>query len=489
MENRTYFGNWKIVEHLGSGSFGDVYKIKKEEFGSAYYSAMKVIHIPQDSAEKKRLYSEGMTTESITEYYSQLARDFVKEIEVMASLQGNTNIVGYNDHLIEPNADGMGYTIYIRMEYLTPLDTYLSFDNKARFMSKKAVIKLGIDMCNALEVCERKNIIHRDIKPGNIFVSSNGDYKLGDFGIARKLDKTQSGLSRKGTLDYMAPEVYRGDNYDGAVDIYSLGMVIYRLLNCNRVPFLPLYPEQIKYNDSEVAFQKRMSGENIPYIKGVEPELNAVVCRACEFDPKRRYKNAREFKSALINADRIISYHASKGNMTFAAENRGKTVHLSNSPTAAAAAKSDRAAVRTASSGAVKPAPAKKPIAEEKKRLDIIIAAGAAAVVVIGLIVGFISVSQSKKRQLTTKPTTTVTTTKKPTTKKATTKKTTKKQTTKKTTKKQTTKKTTTTEDYTPQTTSYTPPETEYTPPQTTSYTPPQTTQAPSPGSDWDEEF
>ena len=300
MDEQHYFGDWVIESHLGSGSFGDVYKIKKEEFGITYYSAMKVIKIPQDKNEEQRLYSSGMDSRSIDDYYYQFARDFIKEIELMAKLQGNTNIVCYNDHIIERNEDGVGYVIYIRMEFLTPLEAYLSVNNQPRFMTQKEVVKLGIDICNALEICAKTKIIHRDIKPENIFVSPNGDFKLGDFGIARKLEKTQSGLSRKGTINYMAPEVYLGEEYGESVDIYSLGIVLYRLLNCNRVPFLPLYPEQIKYTDSETAFTRRINGETIPYINGIDEKLNAIVIKACEADPKKRYHTAVELKEDLL---------------------------------------------------------------------------------------------------------------------------------------------------------------------------------------------
>lgn len=299
--DKKYFGNWFIECELGSGSFGTVYKIKKEEFGITYYSAMKVIRIPQDKSEKTRLMSEGMDENSISTYYYQFAQDFIKEIELMADLQGNTNIVGYNDHLIEENNDGVGFTIYIRMEYLTPLDKCLVEQNKTCYMAKDEVIKLGIDMCNALEVCSKKHIIHRDIKPDNIFISENGDYKLGDFGIARKLESTQSNLSKKGTYTYMAPEIYNGNPYNCTVDIYSLGIVLYRLLNKNRTPFLPFSPAPIRYTDKEKALVNRMSGVPIPQIPNIPDELNKIILKACAFNPKNRYQSVEEFKTALLS--------------------------------------------------------------------------------------------------------------------------------------------------------------------------------------------
>ena len=293
------FGSWTVEGEIGSGAFGTVYKIKKEEFGKVFYAAMKVLHIPQDKEEHKRLRSEGMDDASISTYYSQIAQDFVKEIELLSSLDGITNIVDYKDHVIEPNAD-MGYTVYIKMQLLIPVSNKLvNPDGSVRFMSAEEVLKLGKDMCSALEVCESKRIIHRDIKIDNIFVSEGGDYKLGDFGIARQLEATQGEMSKKGTVLYMAPEVFRGENYDKTVDIYSLGVVLYRLFNKNRAPFFPNYPDPIKFPDKEVANARRLKGDVFPDIVGISAELNAVLKKACAFNASDRYQSASEFKAAL----------------------------------------------------------------------------------------------------------------------------------------------------------------------------------------------
>lgn len=295
------FGNWTIEGKIGSGAFGTVYKIKREEFGKVYYSAMKVLQIPQDKDEYKRLKSEGMDDASISTYYSQVVQDFISEIELLSSLDGITNIVDYKDHIIETNGD-MGYIIYIKMQLLTPLsDVLLNSDGSVRFMDVEEVIKLGKDMCSALKVCEKRNIIHRDIKIDNIFFSENGDYKLGDFGIAKQLEATQGEMSQKGTLLYMAPEVFKGEKYDKTADIYSLGMVLYRLLNKNRAPFFPNYPDPIRFSDKETANIKRLKGEKIPDIIDISTELNAVLKKACAFNSKDRYKSASEFKAALKN--------------------------------------------------------------------------------------------------------------------------------------------------------------------------------------------
>ena len=295
------FGEWLIDEKIGSGAFGTVYKIKREEFGAVYYAALKVINIPQDPQDQLRLRSEGMDDESITTYYGQVAQNFIQEIKLLSTLDGVTNIVDYKDHSIVPN-DSFGYTIYIKMQLLKPLSKLLvDENNNALFLSQPEILNVGIDMCSALELCEKQKIIHRDIKVDNIFVSSNGDYKLGDFGIAKQLEATHGEMSKKGTMMYMAPEVFNGENYNNTADIYSLGIVLYRLLNKNRAPFFPDYPIPIKFSDKEKANMKRLGGDvALPAIPGVSEELMAILRKACAFKPAYRFKSAAEFKAALI---------------------------------------------------------------------------------------------------------------------------------------------------------------------------------------------
>ena len=151
----------------------------------------------------------------------------------------------------------------------------------------------------ALELCQRYNIIHRDIKPENIFVSDTGDFKLGDFGIARTVEKTTSGLSKKGTYTYMAPEVYKGEAYGSTVDIYSLGIVLYRLLNGNRTPFLPAAPAPITHADRENALARRFSGSPLPAPSHAEGRLAEIVQKACAYDPRERYSSPMQMRQEL----------------------------------------------------------------------------------------------------------------------------------------------------------------------------------------------
>lgn len=287
--------NWIVEDKIGSGAFGTVYKIKKAENSAEHRSALKVITIPPENSEVLSLKSEGMSKEEISAYYSEIADSFMDETKLLEELKGNANIVGYEDHRIERSEDGMSFTIMIRMELLTPLKNLLA----ERKLTEEEVLKLGMDMCTALEVCESKKIIHRDIKPDNIFVSDTGAYKLGDFGVARTLEKTVGIMSQKGTYTYMAPEVFLGKEYNQNVDLYSLGILLYQLLNNNRTPFLPPAPQPIKFVDREEAQKKRMSGNLLPWIKGLPDSWNGLLVKMCHPDPKIRFQNAAEVKCQI----------------------------------------------------------------------------------------------------------------------------------------------------------------------------------------------
>ena len=291
------WGSWYVDKQLGEGSFGKVYKVHKEEFGRTYEAAVKIISIPQSEADILQAKSEGLNEESARSYFQAFVTDIIQEIDLMSAFRGNSNVVSLEDHTVIEHKDKIGWDILIRMELLDTLSNYVT----KKPMTQAEVIKLGIHICRALELCAKHNTIHRDIKPDNIFVSQYGDYKLGDFGIARQIERTMSGLSKKGTYQYMAPEVFRGSEYGASVDIYSLGIVMYRFLNKNRAPFLPAFPEPITPRDREDSLLRRMNGETIPPIQGINEELNSIVLRACAYERKERFKNVFEMKQALEN--------------------------------------------------------------------------------------------------------------------------------------------------------------------------------------------
>jgi serine/threonine protein kinase len=241
------------------------------------------------------LKNEGMDHGSMREYYMSLVEDFTQEIALMSKLKGNPGIVAYEDYTVVEHKDGVGWDILIRMELLHPIAEVLA----KREMTEDEVINLGVSLCDALSVCHKNRIIHRDIKIDNIFLSDSGFYKLGDFGVARTIEKTASGLSKKGTYTYMAPEVYKGEAYGQRAELCSLGMVMYRLLNYNREPFLPPPPANVKYNDKNEALIQRMRGDRFAPPQKASPALQQVIMCACDYRAENRFASAEEMKQAL----------------------------------------------------------------------------------------------------------------------------------------------------------------------------------------------
>ncbi len=286
---------WNIEKEIGRGSYGSVYKCSKEINGVKEYSAIKVIAVPQSEYEMIEIASEKMTNEQSKKYYKDIADVLVKEIEILKTLKGTKNIVEIYDAEVVEKEDGIGWYILIRMELLTDFNTYSS-DKK---FTESEVIKLGLDISSALSVCHKAKIIHRDIKPENIFVDADGNFKLGDFGVAKQMEKTQGSMSVKGTYNYMSPEVFSGKKSDGRADMYSLALVMYKLLNNDRLPYLDPDKQLIRYNERQAAFEKRIKGEQIPDIKGVSKDLNDIILKACAFKSTDRQRNINEFKKQL----------------------------------------------------------------------------------------------------------------------------------------------------------------------------------------------
>ncbi len=279
---------WKITEKIGEGSYGKVYKAERTEQGHSFYSAIKVIPIPSNRSELNSAKAEIGGEDALRSYFKNIVDECIQEICTMEYFRGNSHIVSVEDFKVVEYLDEIGWDIYIRMEYL---DSFLEY-SAGREMMERDVIKLGIDLCKALEYCGQLRIIHRDVKPENIFVSRFGDFKLGDFGIARELEKSMGSMSKKGTFSYMAPEMYKGESYDSGVDLYALGIVLYKLMNRNRLPFMSLDKQLITYHDKELAFGRRMTGEEeLPPPADASKELTRIILKACAFDPKMRYQD------------------------------------------------------------------------------------------------------------------------------------------------------------------------------------------------------
>lgn len=290
---------WKRVRKLGKGGFSSVWEIKRMIAGQEEHAAMKIIPVPSDADRGvvNGLVSSGYGELQIEAVINDCRDSVLNEYNFMRSVHGHSCVVDCDDVAWVPDADGMGGRVYIRMELLTSLRNQIK---ATRVIREDQVYDIGGAICDALDLCEKRGIVHRDIKPDNIMVSDDGIYKLGDFGIARVMDHAGY-ATRTGTPLYVAPEVYHGQEYDHTVDLYSLGLVLYWLLNDCRIPLLPRkgIPTLAMM---ERATQQRLDGKDLPAPAHGSAALQAVVLRACAYKPQDRYQRARDMAAALRQA-------------------------------------------------------------------------------------------------------------------------------------------------------------------------------------------
>ena len=214
----TWAADWKLDRVLGSGSYSTVYRaVRRDRPGVE--AAVKIISIPSSEAEADALRKEGMDASQSQSFFDSVAREYTSEIDLMEDLKGAPNIVSIEDYKVVRKKDGVGNDIFIRMELLRPLDAEL----RQRTLSEAEIIRLGTDICSALDICAAKKIIHRDIKPANIFINDKVPgktfFKLGDFGVARSVQAMTHALSQKGTPGYIAPEIFNSEPYDARADL------------------------------------------------------------------------------------------------------------------------------------------------------------------------------------------------------------------------------------------------------------------------------
>jgi serine/threonine-protein kinase len=184
-----------------------------------------------------------------------------------------------------------GGNIYLILEYVDGKTINEILDERGR-IDWKEVVRIVLDICEALSFAHKNKVIHRDLKPSNIMLTIDGKVKVLDFGIARELKDTISRISGKdtsGTLVYMSPEQHLG-SYDERSDIYSLGVTMYEMLT-GEVPF----------KGPEFYLQKthmvyRPASEIVP---DIPKRIDEIIAKCLQADKEKRYQSVEELLNDL----------------------------------------------------------------------------------------------------------------------------------------------------------------------------------------------
>jgi eukaryotic-like serine/threonine-protein kinase len=260
-------GHYRIVEKIGAGGMGEVYRARDE-------------HLARDVAIKV-LPHGSLSNESAR-------RHFRKEALILSQLN-HPNVATIHDFDTQEGVD------FLVMEYIPGIT--LNEKVAAASLPEKEVLRLGVQLAEGLAAAHERGVVHRDLKPGNLRLASDGRLKILDFGLAKlKLpgpaNVTEESLSETqslaGTVSYMAPEQFLGGEIDERTDIHGAGFVLYQMATGQR-PFFEVERSQLMG-----AILHRAPRPPTALNPRLSAELERIILKCLEKDPNNRYQSARE---------------------------------------------------------------------------------------------------------------------------------------------------------------------------------------------------
>jgi serine/threonine-protein kinase len=273
---RLLGGRYQVGELLGYGGMAEVHRGRDLRLGRDVAIKMLRTDLARDQTFQMR---------------------FRREAQNAASLNHPAIVAVYDTgEEIAPTGETLPFIV---MEFVNGRTLKEVLAAEGRLMPRRA-LEISADICAALEFSHRHGIIHRDIKPGNVMLTQNGQVKVMDFGIARALASGATTMTQTsaviGTAQYLSPEQARGEAVDARSDVYAAGCVLFELL-CGHPPFVGDSPVSVAYQ--HVREDPRAPSEINPE---VNPDIDAIVLKALAKNPLNRYQSAQEMRADLLRA-------------------------------------------------------------------------------------------------------------------------------------------------------------------------------------------
>jgi serine/threonine-protein kinase len=267
MIGRLIGGRYRLIAPLGEGGMATIWRALDEQLDREVAVKLLRTQFGSDAGFAARFKQEARSAGSLT----------------------HPNIVPVHDY----GTDAEDGTQYIVMQLVEGEDLASLLRERGALATDDAV-RVAIGVASALEAAHRRGIVHRDVKPGNILITDDGDVKVTDFGIARAVSEASMTVTGTtlGSVHYFSPEQARGDEVTGASDVYSLGIVLYEMLTGRR-PF---------EGDSAAGVALKRLNEDPPppqTFRPVPSGLSAIVMRALQREPEARFPDAGSFAEAL----------------------------------------------------------------------------------------------------------------------------------------------------------------------------------------------
>lgn len=290
MQTTTVFGTWQISKPLGTGTYGKTYEITNFTGEEGVYKLIKIpIELVKDPDE--------FPVKTHLDKLKEMKNDILGSIKYIKLNDNGRYFVSYEDCSFVPAEDFTSLSVSIRMEKLLSLSSVL----ERQSLSQDEVLRLAVNVCRCLEKCREMDYVYTNLKPNNIFITSTG-CKLGDFGTFGLYEPKKINVAMRKSQDYMAPEMIKFGEINPTSDTYALGLIMYSLLNNNKLPFIPRYEDQVGINDTNLAIEKRCANYVFTDPDDASPEVKKIIFKACDSSVSNRYESPTEMKNDLLAA-------------------------------------------------------------------------------------------------------------------------------------------------------------------------------------------
>ena len=245
---------------------------------------VKIISVPASQKQLDALLLTGAYKDAgaAAEYFKELANDTVKEARLLQQLAKLEGFLSYEGWQIVPmEGDEVGFDVYLLGSYKRSLEKYL----RRNTLTHLNAVNLGIDLCAALSLCRRAGFIYTDLKPANIFISGQQEYRIGDLGFAKLSAMKYTSMPTKYISRYTPPELHDPfATLNPTVDTYAVGMVLYQV-----------------YNNGEIPFATKAPLRTLGAPMNADYEMAEIILKACDPNPRKRYQTPVEMGQALAS--------------------------------------------------------------------------------------------------------------------------------------------------------------------------------------------
>ena len=245
---------------------------------------VKIISVPASQKQLDALLLTGAYPDpaSATDYFKEVATGIAKDAELLKQLSKLEGFLSYEDWQIVPmEGSNLGYQIYLLSPYKRSLQKYMQHHT----MTHLGAVNLGLDLCAALSVCRRAGYMHLDLKPSNIFLTGNREYRIGDLGFVKMNSLKYTSLPSRYCSSYTPPELQDVlATLNPTADIYAIGMILYQI-----------------YNNGTLPFEDKAPAEELPAPMNADYEMAEIILKACDPNPRKRWQTPIEMGQALVS--------------------------------------------------------------------------------------------------------------------------------------------------------------------------------------------